>query len=64
MKTKTFDCVEMKQRGAEQVQQELMDMTPEEEIAFWQKGTEELRQKQQQTRAMTAAGGQGSASKI
>jgi hypothetical protein len=63
MKTKTFDCVEMKQRGAEQVQQELMKMTPEEEIAFWQKGTEKLRQKQQ-TRIIAAAGGQRNTSKL
>lgn len=48
MNTKTFDCVEMKRQGAEKVQQELAGMTLEEEIAFWQRGTEELRQQQRQ----------------
>ena len=51
MKTKTFDCVEMKRQGAEKVQQELAGMTREEEIAFWQRGTEELKQYQRQVRA-------------
>jgi hypothetical protein len=55
MKPKTFDCVEMKQRGAEKVQEEIARMTPEEEIAFWQNGTEELRQKQQKLRAIAKA---------
>ena len=40
MKPKPFDCVEMKRRGAEKVQQELAGMTPEEEIAFRQNGTD------------------------
>ena len=53
MKTKIFDCVEMKRQGAEKVQQELAEMTREEEIAFWQNGTEELRQRQVQIRAAT-----------
>lgn len=52
MKTKTFDCVKMKRQGAEKVQQELAGMTLEEEIAFWQRGTEELRQRQMQARAV------------
>ena len=52
MKTKTFDCVEMKRQGAGKVQQELAGMTLEEEIAFWQSGTEQLRQRQRQIRAV------------
>ena len=51
MKTKTFDCLEMKRQGAEKVQQELAGMTLEEEIAFWRNGTEELKQRQKQVRA-------------
>jgi len=43
MKTKTFDCVEMKRRGAERVYRTVKGMTPEEEQAFWQRGTRELR---------------------
>ena len=53
MKMKTFDCVEMKQQGAEKVQQELAGMTREEEIAFWQHGTEQLKQQQRQVRTAT-----------
>ena len=51
MKTKTFDCIEMKRRGAEEVQKALLGMTPEEELAFWQSGTEELLRKQQERRS-------------
>lgn len=43
MKTKTFDCVEMKRKGAEKVQQEIAGMTIEQELAYWQHGTDELR---------------------
>ncbi len=50
MKTKTFDCVEMKQRGAEEVQTALTGLTPEEELAFWQRGTAELERRQVEVR--------------
>ena len=42
----------MKRQGAEKVQQELAGMTLEEEVAFWQSGTEELRQRQRQAWAV------------
>lgn len=42
-KSKTFDCVDMKRKGAEQVQQEIAGMSIEQELAYWRKGTEELR---------------------
>lgn len=51
MKTKTFDCVEMKRRGAEEVQKALMGLTPEQEFAFWQHGTAELKRRQAEIRA-------------
>ncbi len=35
MKTKTFDCVEMKRKGAERIYQLVKDMTPAEELEFW-----------------------------
>ena len=44
--TKDFDCVEMKRSGAEKVRRETCAMTPEEELAYWQHGTEELRSQQ------------------
>ncbi len=51
MKTKTFDCVEMKRRGAAAVQQQIAGMTPEEELEFWRKQTELLRQRQREIRS-------------
>ncbi len=54
MKTKTFDCVEMKRHGAEKVQRNLAGLTTAEELAYWQTGTEELQRKQQEVlRAVT-----------
>lgn len=42
MKTKTFDCVEMKQRGAERVVREVEGMTVERQLEYWHRFTEEL----------------------
>lgn len=42
-KTKAFDCVEMKRKGAERVYEHVHAMTPEEELEFWRKGTKALR---------------------
>ncbi len=47
MKTKTFDCVEMKRQGAEKIRKQTAGMTPEKEIAFWQQRSAALRQRQQ-----------------
>ena len=48
MKTKkTFDCVEMKRRGAERIHNQIANMTIEEQRAFWQERTELLRRHQQ-----------------
>ena len=47
METKTFDCVEMKHRGAEAIQKQLAGKTPEEALAFWKRRTEALRARQQ-----------------
>jgi hypothetical protein len=46
MKTKMFDCVEMKHRGAERVMKRMEGMTLEEQLQYWQRGTEELRKLQ------------------
>jgi hypothetical protein len=43
MKTKDFDCVEMKRLGAEVLYDKLKAMTPEDQLAFWEKSTEKLR---------------------
>jgi len=47
MKTKTFDCVEMKHRGAEQIRKEIESMTLEQELEYWRRQTEELRREQE-----------------
>jgi hypothetical protein len=46
MKTKTFDCVEMKRRGAELVQKQLEGKSLAEKLEYWQKGTDELKKLQ------------------
>ena len=43
MKTKTFDCVQMKRRGAERITKNLEGKTFEEKLKYWQSGTEKLR---------------------
>ncbi len=39
---KTFDCVEMKHRGAEKVQAKLATMTVDEQVAYWERRGKEL----------------------
>jgi hypothetical protein len=46
MKTKNFDCVEMKHLGAEKIREKIQDMTREQEAAFWNERTQALRQHQ------------------
>jgi hypothetical protein len=47
MRTKTFDCVEMKHRGAEKIQGKIKGMTLEQELAFWQERSRELQERQE-----------------
>ncbi|MBI3301469.1 MAG: hypothetical protein HYZ72_05240 [Deltaproteobacteria bacterium] len=47
MKAKTFDCVEMKHRGAEKVREQINGMTLEQEVAFWRERSRLLRQRQE-----------------
>jgi len=37
MKTKTFDCVDMKRKAAARVYEAVKDMSPQEEAAYWRK---------------------------
>ncbi len=46
MKTKKFDCIEMKRKSQELIYDKIKKMTPDEELEFWQKGTNSLRQRQ------------------
>ena len=55
MKNKTFDCVEMKRRGAAGVQERIAKMTPEQELDFWRNETEALRRRQDELRQARAA---------
>jgi hypothetical protein len=48
MKTKTFDCVQMKRQGAELVREQLEGKTFEQQLEYWQKGTSELKKLQKQ----------------
>ncbi|GJL84163.1 hypothetical protein [Candidatus Nitrospira neomarina] len=45
MKTKTFDCVEMKHQGAEQLKKTIDQLTDQEKLAFWSERTHELKQR-------------------
>ena len=42
MKTKTFDCVEMKRHGASGICGEIRDMTIEQQIKYWEQQFEEF----------------------
>jgi len=53
MKTKTFDCVQMKRQGAAKVREQTATLTREEELRFWQERSQHLRQRQAALRALT-----------
>ena len=55
MKTKKFDCVEMMHRGAEAVRKRIEGMTLEQEVAYWQERTSELRKLQRTARRVRRA---------
>ncbi len=43
-KTKTFDCVEMKRRGALRIHEVTKGMTPQQKIDYWRDRSEQFRQ--------------------
>lgn len=45
MKTKTFDCVEMKHQGAEQLKKTIEQLTDQQKLSFWSERTHELKQR-------------------
>lgn len=47
-KKKKFDCVEMKHQGAAKVQKQIRNLTQEQELEYWARGTEYLIEKQKQ----------------
>ncbi len=42
MKTKTYDCVEMKRLGAEKIIKEIGKLSVEEQLSYWRKAREEM----------------------
>ena len=46
MKTKKFDCVQMKRLGAAKVREQTAALTREQELRFWQERSQYLRQRQ------------------
>ena len=51
MKTKTFDCVEMKRRGQLRIRERLKGMTVEQQLEYWRKRSEEFMREQDRLRA-------------
>ena len=43
MKTKTFDCVEMKREGGRRIYEALKGKSREEQIQYWQARDEDMR---------------------
>ncbi|MCA9410420.1 MAG: hypothetical protein KC944_04370 [Candidatus Omnitrophica bacterium] len=56
MKTKTFDCVEMKRRGATRIHEAIKDFTFEEKVAYWEKRSREYQEVVQERRATRSEG--------
>ena len=50
MKTKTFDCIELKRKASERIHRELQGLSREEKIAYWKRRNEELLEHQRQER--------------
>jgi hypothetical protein len=48
MKTKVFDCVEMKRRGALRIYEETKDLSFDEQVEYWRRRSEEFRCEQKQ----------------
>lgn len=47
MKTKTFDCVEMKRQGAARIHEAVKDLTLKQKIEYWQRRSAAFRQEQE-----------------
>jgi hypothetical protein len=47
MKNKSFDCIEMKRKGAEAVYQKVASLSIEQQLEYWRKGSALLRQRMQ-----------------
>jgi hypothetical protein len=45
---KDFDCVDMKRQGAARVMERLRGMTQEQQVEYWHRRTQEMRQAQRE----------------
>jgi hypothetical protein len=50
MKTKTFDCVQMKRKGAKLVRKQLEGKSLKQQLEYWKKGTSQLKELQRKSR--------------
>jgi len=50
MKTKTFDCVEMKRKAAERIHKETGNLTLEQKIEYWRRRNNEFRAEQEKAK--------------
>lgn len=48
MKSKSFDCIEMKRKGAEKIYQEVAALSFEQQLEYWRKGSASLKQQMNQ----------------
>ena len=48
MKTKTFDCVEMKRQAGRKIYEELKGKSVEEQIEYWKKVSEKFRRRREE----------------
>jgi hypothetical protein len=55
MKTKTFDCVEMKRQGAMRIYEATKNMTFEQEVAYWRERSRKFREEQEQIKARNSS---------
>ena len=44
MKNKSFDCIEMKHKGAEAIYQKISSLSTEQQLEYWRQGSAALRQ--------------------
>lgn len=54
MKTKTFDCIEMKRRGSQRIYETIKDMTFEQKVAYWREQSRQFREEQDRIGARAA----------
>jgi hypothetical protein len=55
MKTKTFDCVEMKRKAAARIHEQIGNLTLDQKIEYWRLRNEEFRAEQEEVARMSAA---------